>query len=431
MKTKVRALLGLLLVVLASMFLSGCKESYGCQVTFGASSCTPSGGGLGGGGGNGGGGGGGGTAPTALAYNIVQAGTINGIAFNSSGPTLANITGFAAPTVPLADPRSELVIAQKQFLYGVFPGSDLIYGWTIATTGDLTAMNGSPFTLSNLGGMAPNAIGVNLSGVAVNPDGTFLFIADATDQLVLTFQIGVGGLLTSSSTISTVGAVQPWNLAIDGLGRYLYVTQGSEGSGLHVSAYSINQSTGALTLVEALMPFNIWELKGDPTGQFMIGISGNSVGITGVADNSIHVFTITPSGPTAGALTEVTNSPFATVFSPANIAVQPNAGNGSFVYSFSVNNTDSGYNSIEGYALNTTTGALTAIAPGSPFGSVTPSPWGQFDQSGDFLFVYSNVGGIAPELGVINVAPTTGLLTESATTLPLASGGYFAVTDPQ
>jgi hypothetical protein len=111
--------------------------------------------------------------------------------------------------------------------------------------------------------------------------------------------------------------------------------------------------------------------------------------------------------------------------------VQPNAGNGSFGYSFSVNNTDSGYNSIEGYALNTTTGALTAIAPASPFGSVTPSPWGQFDQSGDFLFVYSNVGGIAPELGVINVAPTTGLLTESATTLPLASGGYFAVTDPQ
>ena len=434
MKTNARALLGLLLVVLASMFLSGCKESYGCQVTFGASSCTPSGGGLGGGGGTGGtggGGGGGGTTPTALAYDIVQTGEVNGIAYSSTVPSLTNISGFVLPTVPAADPSAELVIAQKQYLYGIFPQTQLLYGWTIATSGDLTAMNGSPFTVAGLGGMVLNSTGVNYSGVAVNPDGTFLFIADAGNAEILTFQIGVGGALTAGPTISTIGAVQPWNLAIDGLGKYLYVTEGIEGNGQHVAAYAINQGTGALTLVAGLMPFNIWELQGEPTGQYMIGISGNSLGITGVADNSIHVFSI-QTGATAGALTEVANSPFATQFSPANIAVQPNINNGSFVYSFSVDGTGTP-NPIEGYALNLTTGALTAIVgtPSSPFGGVTASPWGQFDQSGDNLFVYSNTGGILPLIGVVNPAAGTGGLTESVATLPLSTGGYFAVTDPQ
>ncbi len=49
MKTNARALLSLLLVVLATMFLAGCGGSYNCQVTFGSSTCTPSGSGFGGG----------------------------------------------------------------------------------------------------------------------------------------------------------------------------------------------------------------------------------------------------------------------------------------------------------------------------------------------------------------------------------------------
>ena len=427
MKIRARVLLSVL-VMLATMFLANCSP-YSCDVTFGASTCTPSGSGLGGGGGTGGGGGGGGSTPTALAYDIVQTGTVNGIAFSSTSSTLANISGFTAP-VPSSDPSSELVIAQKQYLYGIFPESQSLYAWTIdASTGDLRAVTNSPFTIAALGGMVFNGTNVNFSGVAVNPAGTFLFIADAGNGEILTYQIGTGGTLTAGPTVSTVGAVQPWNLAIDGLGKYLYVTEGIEGNGGHVAAYSIYQGTGALTLVEAPFAYNIWELRGEPTGAYMIGISGNSVGVTGVADKSIHVFSIQPSGATAGALSEVSGSPFTTVYSPANIAVQPNTSNGSYVYSFSINDTFTGYNSIEGYALDTTSGRLTAITV-SPFRGVTASPWGQFDQSGDYLFVYSNISS-SPQLGVLNVTSGTGVLTESASTLPLTTGGYFAVTDPQ
>lgn len=422
MTMRVRATL-MLIAAVAMMALASC-DHYNCSS--GAdlgSGCTASAPGLGSGGTS--------SAATAFAYNIVQTGTLNGISFSSTGSTLANISGFTAPTVPTSDPSSELVIAQKQYLYGIFPDTQLLYAWTIdASTGDLMPVTNSPFSVAGLGGMILNDTGVNLTGVVVNPTGTLLFIADAGNGEILPYQIGTGGALTAGPTISTVGAVQPWNLAIDGLGKYLYVTEGIEGNGGHVAAYSINQSTGALTLVASALPYNIWELQGEPTGQYMIGISGNSLALTGIADPNIYVFSIQQSGTTAGTLTEVAGSPFATTSgnSPANIAVQPSSSNGSYVYSFSVSS--SGYNPIEGYALNTTSGALTAVT-GSPFTGLTPSPWGQFDQSGDYLFIYSNLDDTAPELGVLNFTSGTGALTESATTLQLATGGYFAVTDPQ
>jgi len=426
MTMRIQASLVLILAV-AMMGLASC-DHYNCSSgpTLGAS-CSSSGSpSLSGGGTTS-------TAATAYAYDIVQTGAINGIAFTNTGSTLANISGFTAPAVPTSDPSSELVVAQKQFLYGTFPDSELLYGWTIdASTGNLTAVTGSPFSVAALGGLVVNSTGVNLTGVVVNPAGTVLFVADEGNGEILSYLIGTGGVLTAGPTISTIGAVQPWNLAIDGLGKYLYVTAGIEGNGGHIAAYSINQTTGALALVAPALPYNIWELQGEPTGQYMIGISGNSPALTGLSDPNIYVFSIQQSGTTAGTLSQVSGSPFPTTTgnSPANIAVQPSPSNGSFVYSFSLSSL--GYNPIEGYALNVNSGIVTLTAvTGSPFSGLMPSPWGQFDQSGDFLFVYSNLGDTAPELGVLNVAAGTGALTQSATTLPLQTGGYFAVTDPQ
>ena len=430
MKVTVRALVGSLLVALATMVLAGCNP-YDCQATFGASTCTPSGSGLGGGGGTGGtGGGGGGSAPAVLAYNIVQTGSVNGIVYTAgTTPAFGNITGFTAPVVPGGDISSELVTAQGKYLYGVFPSNQSLYAWSISpTTGALTAVSGTPYTVAGVAGIVLDTTGVNLSGMITNPAGTFLFIADANDQQILSYQIGTGGALTAGPTVSTVGAVIPWNLATDGLGKYLYVTTGPEGDGAQVAVYAINASTGALTLVGSPLALNIWQLQGEPTGQFMIGISGNSPVTTGVIDNHIHVFSIMPSGATAGTLSEVAGSPFTTQYAPSNIAFEPNANNGSFLYSFS--SAALSYNPIEGYALNASTGALTVLAS-SPFTGVTDGPWGQFDQSGNYLFVYGNLAGTAPELTVLNVATGTGLLTQSVSTLPLATGGYFAVTDPQ
>jgi 6-phosphogluconolactonase len=414
-----------MLTLMAAVLLSSCGYVYKCGVTFGGSTCTPSGGGIGSSGG------GNGTA-AAFAYNIVNSGSINGISLTTgSSAALQNITNFAAPTVPPSDFSSEIVIAQKKFVYAAFPGTQVLYAWSIdSKTGNLTALSGSPFSIPSLGGVVLNSAGVNMTALRVNPSGTLLFIADAGNAEIIVYQIGSTGALTAApgSPVGTVGTIQPWNLYFDGLGKYLYVSSGPEGLGQKVAAYSI-QSTGALTAVPGSpFAFNMWALQGDPTGKYLIAISARSSLLNGLTDDpSLYVFNIQQSGANAGALTPVTGSPFATLYAPVNLAVQPNATNGSFVYSFSLN--QAGYNPIEGYQLNSSTGALSALSA-SPFSNITTSPWGQFDQSGAHLFVYTNVSGNA-QLGALNVASSTGDLTQSLSNLPLASGGYFAVTDSQ
>ena len=97
------------------------------------------------------------------------------------------------------------------------------------------------------------------------------------------------------------------------------------------------------------------------------------------------------------------------------------------MYSFSI--TSSGYNPIEGYALSTATGVLSVLSA-SPFANISPSPWGQFEQGGSNLFVYSGIAGVA-QLGVLSTASGTGVLTQPLAGVRLSTGGYFTVTDAQ
>lgn len=435
MTMKARALLSLL-AMLAMVFLVNCGGSYSCSVTFGASSCTPSGSGLGSGG-TGSGGGGGGSTSTTFAYAVDQGGTMDGYELSTTSGTLAAISGYAAPAIPASDPSLGVVVAQKQFLYAAFSTTGQIYGWSVnSSTGALMAVSGSPYSASYLGLVGVS--GYNQLDMIINPAGTLLFVADAIDDEIWVYQIGSAGALTlvpGSSPFST-GTFQPWNMTTDGQGKYLYVTSVTvDHQGTSVAAYSIGSGSSAGTLAAVVgSPFSypMWAVQGEPSGNYLIGISGESIAAGAATDDkNLYVFNIQPSGANAGAISPVTGSPFATVYAPFNIAVQPNSSNGEFVYSFGINDSGVGYNPVEGYALTTTgstAGALTVVT-GSPFSGVTASLWGQFDQSGDYLFFYGDSG--SPQLGVLSAAPDTGVLTETVSTLPLITSGYWAVTDPQ
>jgi 6-phosphogluconolactonase (cycloisomerase 2 family) len=331
--------------------------------------------------------------------------------------------------VPSNDESAEIVVVPKKFVYAVFPSSQQLYGWSInATNGSLSAVTGSPFAIANLGFMVANSTGVNLTSMAVNPAGTLLFFAYAGSDQIDVYQIGSTGTLTEvpGAPFSTLGTIQPWNLSFDGQGKYLYVTSGMEGLGQKVAAYSIGTS-GALTAVQGSpFAFNMWQLQGDPSGKYMIGISGRSNALNGLPDDtSLYVFSIQQSGANAGALTQVSGSPFSTQYAPVNLAVQPVSSNGNFVYSFSLNLLEP--NSIEGYQLDSSSGALTVMA-NSPFSNIGTGPWGQFDQSGAYLFIFSSTS-TSSSLGVLNVASGTGVLTEPLGPVTLDPSTYFAITD--
>jgi hypothetical protein len=183
----------------------------------------------------------------------------------------------------------------------------------------------------------------------------------------------------------------------------------------------------------------MWQLQGDASGNFLVGTSGNSAapGFSGVDDKNLYVFSIQQTATTtpAGTLTQVTGSPFATTNSPLNIAVQPPSSGGEFVYSFGIDDTGSAYNPIEGYLLATAgsqPGALTAIAS-FPTTGIGTGHWGQFDQSGANLFVYSSISNgatVVTQLGALSIG-ADGIPTEPTSPATLITPGYWVMTDPQ
>jgi hypothetical protein len=442
MKTNARALLSLLLVVLATMFLAGCGGSYNCQVTFGSSTCTPSGSGFGGGGGGGGGGG----SSTAFAFAVDQGGTIDGYTLNSSAGTFAPITNFVAPSTAIAtNPGAGMVIAQQTgqqpFVYALFgqPNNEL-FGWSMTTSGVLTPLTNLPAPLLlDLDASIP----FNQYSMTTNPQGTLLFIADSFGYEIFVFQISNTGALSvvTGSPFPTPVGINPGNLTTDGLGKYLYATETSlNHTGAKVLGYSIGDGTngttlGALTqLSSSPFAFPMWQVQGDASGLFLVGTTGNSKapGFSNVDDPHLYVFSIqqTASVTPAGTLTEV-GTGFATTNSPLNIAVQPASSGGEFVYSFGINDTDTAYNPIEGYQLGAT-GTLTAIS-GFPTNGIATGHWGQFDQSGTNLFVYSSISNgtsIVTQLGALTIG-SNGIPTQPTSPATLITPGYWVVTDPQ
>ncbi len=418
MATKVRLLFSLVVVMVVALSLVGCGH-YTCGITFGNSTCSSSGSG----------GGGGTTTANAFAYAVDQNGSMDGFALNATAGTFGPVSTYISPAIPANRGSVGVVTAQGKYLYAVLEDVQQIYGWSIGTNGNLTGLTGFPISLTSLSGI--NSYSYNQQVVITNPAGTLMFIAESTNEQIVAYQISSSGALTpvTGSPFSTAGAaLAPENMGMDGLGRFLYVSQASAThSGTAVVGYSVSSTgsnVGALTVIQG-SPFNIplWAMHGDPSGNYLIGISGQTQSIYGVDDKSLYVYSINQS---TGALTAAAGSPKTTVYAPFNIAVQPTSVNGEFIYSFSLNDAGTGTNPIEAYKLDATTGALSLVA-GSPFNIATPTAFGGFDQSGKYLFIYS---GVAPSvsLGVVNVA-STGALTETLPTTPLVTAGYFAASD--
>jgi len=416
MTMRVRVVL-MLIAAVAMMGLAGC-DHYNCPsgANFGSSSCTSSGAGLGGGGTSG-------NATAAFAFAVDEAGTIDSYTLNTTGNTFQATTSYTAPTIPPNQGGAGMVVAQTQFLYTAFAVTGQIFGWTIGSGGGLTSITGSPFSAPYLVGSVEGGT----QSMITNPAGTLLFVENTSGQVVYVYQIGSGGVLTAVSGSPFPIPFFGGNLATDGLGKYLYVTQDLGGTNSSkVAAFSISSSGSLTSVLGSPFAYPMWQVQGDPSGNYLIGTSSSDTG-----DFHLYVFSIAQSGTSAGAIMPVAGSPFTTTYSPFAIAVQPNSG-GNLVYSFSINATDTGFNPIEGYQLSSSTGALTALS-GSPFSNLSDGSWAQFDQSGQFLFPHSvvvdeNTGVATTTLGVLDVG-SGGILTQPISPVTLANEGFWVVTD--
>jgi 6-phosphogluconolactonase len=333
------------------------------------------------------------TATGAEILYVNAAGAIQSFTIDKSTGSLKPLGSVAFPGSPAYS------VTNGRLLYVSDELQDVIYGYSIdPRTGTLTAISGSPFG-------SPFGSGCNGSPsggcqLAIDPQGRYLAIAGPVTNLgkqIGTFLINQNtGALTPTSAAAPVDNSSPVQVVFDPSGRFVYASDlGSlAGSGIQVSAFSIDSTTAALTPLVG-SPFTF------PTGENPRGLIVDSSGTRlyaplqsgGVAGLSLD--------PSTGALTGITGSPFPDPggLGLGTVALQPS---GKFLYSTAVLN-----GIAYGYQINPSTGALTAFSslgfPGPLALAIVVDP------SGQFLFVYSEQDGF--EIQPYAIDSSTGALT--------------------
>jgi 6-phosphogluconolactonase len=313
--------------------------------------------------------------------------TVNSCTGQFTAATPASVgTGYEYPQNDdseqlVADPLGRFAYVAN--LVSNVAGPSSISMYTVSsTTGVLTPT--TPATVST--GWFPQ-------GIAIDPQGRFVYTANSDDSSVSMFTINqTTGVLTPTTpaSVSTLVANEPYSspgfLTVDPSGRFLYVTA-SLSEDAAVFMYNINQTTGALTptspatVLTGGIPFQV---RVAPNGKWAYVV--NNLNFTTSVDG-VYQYTV---NPTTGVLTS--NNPGAAVAGngPTEIAIDPTS---SFAYV--VNRQD---NTVSMYTIDPVSGNLTLHSTATnPSGTIATGeePFRiDFDPSGKFVYV-TNEGSAA------------------------------------
>ena len=223
-------------------------------------------------------------------------------------------------------------------------------------------------------------------GIAIDPQGRFVYTANSDDGTVSMFTINqTTGVLTPTTPASVPVTIpnslisSPGFLTVDPTGKFLYTaTYLSEGAAVFM--YTINQTTGVLspttpaTVYTGGIPFQILVA---PNGKFAYVVNNLSS-----SDETLGVWQYTVNS-TTGVLTP--NNPVAVGAgnAPTDIAVDPTSR-----FAYVVNRLD---NTVSMYTIDPDTGNLTLHSTATnPSGTIATGvePFRiDFDPSGKFVYV--------------------------------------------
>jgi 6-phosphogluconolactonase len=248
-----------------------------------------------------------------VLYVGVNAG-IQAFLINPATGTLTPGTAASAPSnITFFDMKGD---PTGHFLYAAGSANGVRVYAISSPSGTLSEISGSPFNFPGAG---------NGGTLTLTPNGKFLFFADQSN--IASFSVAASGALTLVGS-PVPNSNQPLFMAVDPSGTFLYVADHADFNG-EFSVYSISP-TGALTEV-AGSPFAVlansqpYGLVLDPTGKFLFSPLSNAQKVAAMSINS-----------STGSLAPVAGSPFAAGSVPQPVALTPN---GSFLY---VGNTTSG-----------------------------------------------------------------------------------------
>jgi 6-phosphogluconolactonase len=354
---------------------------------------------------------GGGTSTASTIKNQVPPPTPT---MNSLSPSSATVGG---PAFTLAVNGSNFVSSSVVRWNGsdrptAFVNSSEIHAQISAS--DIAATGSAAVTVINPapGGGTSNAVnfsitkGTNPSSVAVAPDptgkfGKFAYVANYGSNSISMYSIDpVAGALAFIGTVAAGSS--PVSVAVDRSGKYAYVANNDSHD---ISMYTINATTGILTPIGKIpVEGRATSVTVHPSGKF--AYVGEGYTLPNRTRDRVSMYTINAS---TGALTLVgaiaTGSPASSL--AVKIAIDPSE---HFAYATGdgcARDTFPGYVSV--YTINSTTGALTPIGPPLPAGlcssSVTLDPFGKF------AYVADQGGALGPDVAMYTINANTGALT--------------------
>jgi 6-phosphogluconolactonase len=327
-------------------------------------------------------------ARAKFAYTGNQGASLSGYSVNTSTGALTALSGFPLPVG--INPIVVAVDRQNRFLFVGDIDHSVLHVFNInSSTGALSEIGTSPYATVD----EPEAIGVD-------PSGTHVYVAGQNGNSVGGFSLSADGALTpiAGSPFATSGLQHgPEGVIINAAGTFVYVQDS-----VNIYTYTVNASSGALTLVQTIAgPSNpnACGIAFDPHGTYLYAVGSGA--------NSIENYSINAS---TGLLTPAGSSPTVEQNGAYTIAISPT---GQFAYTIENNN------DLVSYALSN--GVF------KPVGSVYAQVYGAqigIDPSGSFVYVpqaCSNCQGGA--YNVINEFSigSTGALTKISGS-PVAAG---------
>jgi 6-phosphogluconolactonase (cycloisomerase 2 family) len=284
---------------------------------------------------------------------------ILGFTVNTSTGALTSPTTTPGPDTTLALSTTLVGDPAGKFLYALDTQGNAIVAFAVnPSTGGLTAVSGSPFAI-------PQPRGV-LGGIAVDPAGKFIYVAD-------TFGVAAFAVNSSTGALATVAGSPftdlngPFALIVSPSGKFAYASDSSSPTGV-ISGFALDSNSGALTPIPG-SPFAT-TLNGFP---FLTAIDSSGAFFYGglLSSDSLSTWSI---DQTTGSLTSTTPS----LLSNAGLSDIAGDSTGQFLYA-------SEQEGIFGYNINSTSGILTPIATSSS--ALVVAQRLSVDPSGKFLFV--------------------------------------------
>jgi len=246
------------------------------------------------------------------------------------------------PIGAVVHPTGKFVYVVNEVRFGATLGNVSVYA-VDATTGALTAQG----TTADLGGTPATAI-------AFSPSGRFAYVTyilgatvSQDFDTVKTYSVdATTGLLSGPIGSAPTGDI-PWAIAVTPGGKFAYVASlGTQGSVNDVALYSINATSGILTLKSSFfLGGKPASLAMDSEGRFLY-VARQQV------DNNQNLFVFRIDAA-SGALTQTTSLLTSNGSGPIAVVAEPQ---GQFVYA-------TGDGGVIPYVLNPASGTLTAGPP--------------------------------------------------------------------